>query len=247
MTTTIDNFALQDGRRWTLDTRQSAVHATRSTQHATLSSEKKVAEEFASLMLMEMLKAMRATLSEEGPDGQPSTGRSTYTSLADVEVTRALAKRDGIGLASFIERALEKVTKTPVHAESPQVPVTGVVSSEFGVRSDPLDGDERFHAGVDIAAPAGSPVTTVAAGKVVFSGWANGYGNLIAIDHGNGVVTRYAHTQESLVTEGQHVVAGQEVARVGSSGRSTGPHLHFEVRQDGEPVDPRVFLSRSRS
>src|SRR5262249_55618239 len=103
---------------------------------------KKVAEEFASLLMLEMLKSMRATLSQEGLDGDKSSARDTYSSLADVEVTRALAKHDKMGLTSFLERALSRTaakTETPTTASAPSV---GEVSSRFGRRSDPLDGEE---------------------------------------------------------------------------------------------------------
>jgi murein DD-endopeptidase MepM/ murein hydrolase activator NlpD len=208
---------------------------------------RKVAEEFASLLMLEMLKSMRATLSQEGLDGDKSSARDTYASLADVEVTRALAKHDKMGLTAFLERALSRTaakTEAPATVSAPSV---GEVSSRFGPRSDPLVGEERFHNGIDIAAPEGSPVKAVEAGTVVFSGAANGYGNLVEIDHGNGVVTRYAHTQGNLVSVGQQVEAGQTIARVGETGRATGPHLHFEVHQNGTPVDPQLFLQRIRS
>jgi murein DD-endopeptidase MepM/ murein hydrolase activator NlpD len=117
-----------------------------------------------------------------------------------------------------------------------------VVSSQFGLRVDPFRGEERLHRGVDIAAPAGSPIRAAAAGKVVYSGWAEGYGNLITIDHGNGLTTRYAHNVANLVSVGQQVQTRQTVALVGSTGRSTAPHLHFEVLRQGESLDPLSML-----
>jgi murein DD-endopeptidase MepM/ murein hydrolase activator NlpD len=164
-----------------------------------------------------------------------------------MEMTRALAKRDGMGLAKFMEQGLDRIVGQAASQDVSRPPVDGEVSSGFGLRPDPLEGDERFHSGVDIAAPVGSPIKAVAAGTVVFSGRADGYGNLVAIDHGNGLVTRYAHIQANLVSPGQRVVAGQEIALVGTSGRSTGPHLHFEVRKEGKPVNPQSFLSQGQS
>jgi murein DD-endopeptidase MepM/ murein hydrolase activator NlpD len=152
-----------------------------------------------------------------------------------------------MGLAAFLERALNQAVtrrETPPAASAPNL---GEVTSPFGLRSDPLAGEERFHKGIDIAAPEGSPIKAAEAGTVVFSGVASGYGNVVEIDHGNGVVTKYAHTQENLVSVGQQVGAGQIIARVGATGRSTGPHLHFEVHENGTPVDPQLFLQRLSS
>ncbi len=210
---------------------------------------KKVAEEFASLLILEMLKSMRATLSQEGLDGDKSSARDNYSSLADVEVTRSLAKRDSMGLVAFLERGL---SQTAAKGQDPEmVPASvlhgGELTSGFGLRADPLVGEERFHSGIDIAAPEGSPIKAAEAGTVVFSGMVSGYGNLVEIDHGKGLVTKYAHTQENLVSVGQHVGVGQLIARVGATGRSTGPHLHFEVHQNGRPVDPQLFLQRLSS
>jgi murein DD-endopeptidase MepM/ murein hydrolase activator NlpD len=167
--------------------------------------------------------------------------------LADVEVTRSLAKHDKMGLAAFLERALTRAVAEHDPPQTQSVPSTGEITSGFGLRSDPLVGEERFHNGIDIAAPEGSPIKAAEAGTVVFSGVVNGYGNVVEIDHGNGIVTKYAHTQENLVSVGQQVRTGHVIARVGASGRSTGPHLHFEVHKNGTPVDPRLFLQQISS
>jgi len=121
-------------------------------------------------------------------------------------------------------------------------PVDGETTSEFGQRTDPIEGTQRFHAGIDIAAPSGAPVRSAGAGVVVRAGSASGYGNLVIVAHGDGLQTRYAHLSRIHVAPGQVVAAGERVGRVGQSGRATGPHLHFEVRQDGEPVDPKELL-----
>lgn len=115
-------------------------------------------------------------------------------------------------------------------------PVQGTVSSRFGLRNG------SQHQGVDIAAAHGSQVRAVAAGTVAYADWAGSYGLLVTIDHGNGIETRYAHNSKLDVKLGDKVSAGQVIARVGSTGRSTGPHVHFEVRVDGEPVDPIRWL-----
>ncbi len=122
-------------------------------------------------------------------------------------------------------------------------PVAGEISSPFGMRNDPFTGEPRFHAGVDVAAPRGSEIRAVADGEVVFSGWRpGGSGRVVEVRHANGLVTSYAHAERTLVRAGQYVVAGEVVATVGSSGRASGPHLHFAASRDGQAVDPMSFL-----
>jgi murein DD-endopeptidase MepM/ murein hydrolase activator NlpD len=116
------------------------------------------------------------------------------------------------------------------------------VSSPFGYRPDPFLGRPALHPGVDLVQPYGSEIRATAAGKVVHAGPMGGYGNMVEIDHGNGLATRYGHMAEVLVEEGAEVKVGDVLGRLGSTGRSTGPHLHYEVRIDGEPVDPERFL-----
>lgn len=112
----------------------------------------------------------------------------------------------------------------------------GSFFSEYGNRED------GFHRGLDVAAPPGTPVVTVQSGTVVDARWDNGFGLAVVVDHGNGIMTRYAHASKLLVTSGQTVEQGQQVILVGATGRSTGPHLHFEVLVDGSPVNPRQYL-----
>jgi murein DD-endopeptidase MepM/ murein hydrolase activator NlpD len=123
-------------------------------------------------------------------------------------------------------------------------PVVGEVefTSGFGVRSDPFLGRPAMHTGLDFRAAAGDPVRATANGKVVSSGWAGGYGRMVEIDHGNGLSTRYGHLSEINVKAGDPIRIGQVIGEVGSTGRSTGPHLHYETRIDGEAVDPQKFL-----
>jgi len=116
------------------------------------------------------------------------------------------------------------------------------VSSRFGPRIDPFSGRRALHRGVDFAGAPGTPVVAVAAGIVTWSGPRAGYGVMVEIDHGNGLVTRYAHNAENLVELGDVVTRGQPIARLGATGRATGPNLHFEVLHDGEAVDPLPFI-----
>ena len=116
------------------------------------------------------------------------------------------------------------------------------VSSGFGPRRDPFHRRRAFHSGMDFKAPTGTPVRATGAGKITKVGRQGGYGLTVEVHHGNGIVTRYAHLSRILVKRGQKVVAGQAIGRVGSTGRSTGPHLHYEVRVDNRAVNPARFL-----
>ncbi len=119
----------------------------------------------------------------------------------------------------------------------------GHLSSKFGSRIDPFSGKQEHHKGIDIAGKAGSDVLALGDGVVIWSGKRNGYGNLVEIDHGKGYITRYGHNREPLVQAGDTVRKGQAVALMGSTGRSTGPHVHIEVLRDGKQVNPAKYLS----
>jgi murein DD-endopeptidase MepM/ murein hydrolase activator NlpD len=121
--------------------------------------------------------------------------------------------------------------------------VEGYISSYFGGRADPFDGHQAVHKGVDIAGKKGSEVVAVATGVVTRAGPASGYGNLVEINHGNGYYTRYGHNEDVLVAVGDKVTRGQPIALMGSTGRSTGPHVHFEVLRNGQAVNPLSFIN----
>jgi murein DD-endopeptidase MepM/ murein hydrolase activator NlpD len=128
-------------------------------------------------------------------------------------------------------------------ASTPSVwPTHGWVTSDFGVRLDPMSADRSMHQGLDIATPHGQAVLSPSDGTVVFNGTEGGYGKVLVIDHGYGVKTRYGHLAEVNVRLGERVLRGQKVAAVGNTGRSTGPHLHYEVRVNGIPENPRKFI-----
>jgi murein DD-endopeptidase MepM/ murein hydrolase activator NlpD len=120
------------------------------------------------------------------------------------------------------------------------------MSSPFGYRPDPFLGRPALHPGVDLVQAYGAEIKATAIGKVTHAGPMGGYGNCVEIDHGNGIATRFGHMSEVLVEVGQSVKAGDTIGKIGSTGRSTGPHLHYEVRLDGEPVDPERFLTAER-
>ncbi len=128
-------------------------------------------------------------------------------------------------------------------ASTPSIwPARGWVTSDFGTRLDPWTAERRMHHGLDIATPHGQPVYTPSDGTVVFAGTEGSYGKVLVIDHGYGVKTRYGHLSEIFVRMGSHVRRGDKVAAVGNTGRSTGTHLHYEVRVNGIPENPRKFI-----
>lgn len=146
-------------------------------------------------------------------------------------------------LAALENVILARELKEQIHPEGRPV-AGGFISSYFGEREDPFSGREAYHKGVDFAGAQGSSVVAVAAGVVTWAGQRTGYGNLVEINHGDGYVTRYAHNERTLVAVGQTVKRGERVALMGSTGRSTGPHVHFEVIRNGRQVDPLSFIGR---
>ncbi len=121
-------------------------------------------------------------------------------------------------------------------------PAQGWVSSDFGYRSSPFTGQREFHKGLDISAPEGTPIYAPASGKVTFTGRDGGYGITMVIDHGRGITTRYAHLQRYIADEETKVSRGELIGYVGNTGRSTGPHLHYEVRLNNMPVNPKRYI-----
>jgi murein DD-endopeptidase MepM/ murein hydrolase activator NlpD len=180
--------------------------------------------------------------SDSGADGQPAQIPS-LTAMVD-ELQNQLSSREqqlGVLENLILTRELNK----QVYPEGRPVE-DGYISSYFGRREDPFTGYSAVHKGVDFAAPQGTKVISVAAGLVTFAGERTGYGQMVEINHGNGMVTRYCHNEKLLVNQGDMVRKGQEVALMGSTGRSTGPHLHFEVLKDGAQVDPLRFIGEDR-
>jgi murein DD-endopeptidase MepM/ murein hydrolase activator NlpD len=127
-----------------------------------------------------------------------------------------------------------------------RLPAKGYITSGFGTRSDPFNGGRAHHLGIDFDANTGDPVSAAAGGVVTYSGVKSGYGNVVQVDHGNGYTTLYGHNSRLLVRVGDVVRAGQTIAKAGSTGRSTGPHVHFEVHVEGRPVNPKPFLDKVR-
>jgi murein DD-endopeptidase MepM/ murein hydrolase activator NlpD len=204
--------------------------------------------------------------------GGESAGNTIRSDLFATTLADAVAGSGGLGLADQITRSLTpgaglapvpvpgamahdpsgpgaRLAGRPLGADQSEasgldLPVQGRITSGFGVRHDPFTGVESSHPGLDVGAVEGTPIRASGAGVVKFAGPKGGYGNAVEIDHGNGVVTLYGHASELLVVPGDSVESGQAIARVGSTGRATGPHLHFEVRVGGTPVDPRSALKK---
>ena len=160
------------------------------------------------------------------------------------EISRVLDDRsDKLGVLDSLlmdDRLARKTIPTTMPVEM------GYYSSNYGYRIDPINGKSSFHTGVDIIAPPGTPVMAAAGGVVATVAYVPEYGNIVDIDHDNGLTSRYAHLTRSLVRVGDVVMKGQKIALVGSTGRTTGPHLHFEVRENGIPLNPNKFLALGR-
>ena len=148
-----------------------------------------------------------------------------------------------------LDEALEMLDR--MKSEARRLPIANPspghsVSSTFGVRKDPLLGSPALHSGMDFRAPMGSEARVTAPGTVVSAGWNGGYGRMVEVEHADGFTTRYGHLSKILVKKGQQLSAGDIVGKVGSTGRSTGPHLHYEVRRNGEALNPSRFLKAGR-
>jgi murein DD-endopeptidase MepM/ murein hydrolase activator NlpD len=140
-------------------------------------------------------------------------------------------------------KKLDNIASGAIAIPSDKPLQTAEFTSGFGSRDDPFHHGAAFHPGIDLAAPYGTPVYATADGTVLRAGWNNGgYGNMVELDHGRGIITRYGHMSKVLVSAGDHVTRGQQIGQVGSTGRSTGNHLHYEVRIDNSPVNPIPFM-----
>ncbi len=178
---------------------------------------------------------------------EPVSEANRYLELPEIEDVRqqfgALRQRAQLLFPQIWQQAYEAQAQTSQFAFVPRSwPVRGIFTSGFGYRRSPFTRKVSYHDGIDIAAPSGTKILAPADGKVVFSEMRGGYGRMIELDHGFGIRTRYAHNRRLLVKKGDQVKAGDTIATVGSTGRSTGPHLHYEIRIDGISVDPMIYL-----
>jgi murein DD-endopeptidase MepM/ murein hydrolase activator NlpD len=205
-------------------------------------------------LIREQLLAQKAGYQTQAESQSELIQRLNSDRLA-LEAAQNQLERESKNLEVLIQqkvgeaRATEEA-QTKTNSRTAIVRGTGVMaypsdastSSPFGWRIHPILGYRRFHAGLDFAASYGSKIRAADSGRVIFAGWYGGYGRAVIIDHGNGITTLYGHTSELYVSEGQAVERGQAIGAVGSTGFSTGPHLHFEVRRNGTPVDPANYL-----
>ena len=171
-------------------------------------------------------------------------GPQADTKLSDIEVTLDRLQQE----ITMREHSLQELRDVLIARQEkmnsrPSIwPTSGEVTSRFGWRSSPFGGGGDYHPGIDIANDYGEPVMATANGIVVYAGWYSGYGNLVQIDHGNGIETIYGHNESILVNVGQHVNKGDIISKMGSTGYSTGPHLHYEIRVNGTAVNPANYL-----
>jgi murein DD-endopeptidase MepM/ murein hydrolase activator NlpD len=241
----------------------AAADAPPQAQAKTPDQLRLLAAQFESMLLTQMLTQMRSSMFDD--EGEEGAGFAKGP-LADAmygELSLALSRAGGFGLGDAMMAPLMRqasaagndvttgigmpagtISMLEQAAPARAALFTGSVSSDFGWRQHPVSGGARFHKGVDIAMRTGQDVPAARAGEVAFAGVEGAYGNTVVINHGNGVSTRYAHLSELLVKAGDGVADGQVIARSGATGRVTGAHLHFEVIEDGQPLDPATSLGR---
>lgn len=235
------DFAQAQGVDNVLVNLQTALDKVENRQIATLSS---VEESYESRM-----RRMRGVITDLGLDMAQLEAATPKGGMGGpfIPVTKPTSDATAFDRQLYrinISRAqVDKLTRT-LSLVPYRKPVVGNVefSSGFGVRSDPFLGRPAMHSGLDFRASTGDPVRATANGKVVNAGWSGGYGRMVEIDHGNGLSTRYGHLSAINVKVGDRITIGQVIGEVGSTGRSTGPHLHYETRIDGDAVDPQKFL-----
>lgn len=192
---------------------------------------------FEGYLVEMMVKEMRKTV----PDGLFSGSEmQMFSEMLDREIATRIAEDGRLGFGGALMGGGGHTARP--RGRSFGAPVQGAITSRFGGRKDPFTGKERHHAGLDIAAVEGSPVRPAKAGTVLTSATSSGYGNYVVVDHGGGWTSLYAHLDERQVTVGDHITPGTQLGTVGQTGRATGAHLHFELRRNGEAVDPGAHL-----
>jgi murein DD-endopeptidase MepM/ murein hydrolase activator NlpD len=225
-----------------------------------------LAAQFESLLLTQLLNTMRSSMFGDEADDDSGFAKGPLADALYSELSVALGRAGGFGLGESVMAPLLRQTgvgadtlrahgldpsgeptdllpladpgRASLDLSTPTSFLSARVTSSYGWRRDPFDGALRLHKGTDLAMPIGQEVPAARAGRISFAGEMSGYGLTVLIDHGGGRATRYAHLSELSVKAGEVVVDGQVIARSGASGRATGPHLHFELLQDGQPVDP---------
>jgi murein DD-endopeptidase MepM/ murein hydrolase activator NlpD len=271
------------------DTSAPAATSTSASAKQTPEQLKSLAAQFESLLLNQMMNAMRSSMFDDD-DKDAGFAKGPLADAMYSELSLALSRAGGFGLGSSIlgplmreagqgtgnitlpgnlsmplsmtvpdlggRNLVEAMSAASAAGSDPSMAMPGMdtslartlssarVSSQFGWRQDPLDGTMKFHSGTDVAMPVGQDVPAAIAGRVTYAGDRSGYGLTVEVDHGNGLVTRYAHLSEVSVQVGNTVGQGQALAKSGATGRVTGPHLHFEVLDQGQPMDLSSGLQR---
>lgn len=250
----------------------SAVTPPQTQAQKTHDGAKTAAKQLEAFFLRQMLAEARP----QGGGFDGGFAGDTFKQMLDEAIADKMAGAGGIGMSQMFAQQLDRGSETapaadpmpaigspaaglpgasglPAAPDLPSgaphfvLPVAGRASSGYGMRTDPVHGGMVNHPGFDLAAPVGTEVGAAAAGTVTHAGPAGTYGNLVTVRHANGFETRYAHLSAVDVHVGDVVTPGQDVGKVGTTGYSTGPHLHFEVREDGQAIDPAPFLSLNRS
>jgi murein DD-endopeptidase MepM/ murein hydrolase activator NlpD len=192
-------------------------------------------------LLQQQLLAQKQQYEAEA-DSQTQLISRLNQDQAALEAAQAQLARDSENVAALIRQKVAASTGVVRGTGRFIYPVNASITSGFGNRRHPILGYNRFHSGIDFGASQGTAINAADAGRVIFAGWYGGYGRTVIIDHGGGITTLYAHASRLYVNVGQNVAQGQTIAAIGSTGLSTGPHLHFEVRQNGRPVNPMNYL-----
>jgi murein DD-endopeptidase MepM/ murein hydrolase activator NlpD len=192
-------------------------------------------------LLNQQLLMQKAEYEAQATSQQDMIGR-LHTDRRALEAAEVQLAKDSSTIATLIQQRSGRTGVIRRGNGRMVYPCAGEITSNFGFRMHPILGYMKFHAGMDFGADYGSAIFAAESGTVIFAGWYGGYGNAVILDHGGSITTLYGHTSELYVEEGQTVQRGQPIAAVGSTGLSTGPHLHFEVRENGEPVDPIAYL-----
>ncbi|MEN9231051.1 MAG: peptidoglycan DD-metalloendopeptidase family protein [Thermostichus sp. DG02_5_bins_236] len=198
-------------------------------------------------LILQELAAQKNQLQQQAATQEQLVGRLA-NERASFEAAQRRLEADSQQLTGLIQQLIAQQAQQrgggdPVQGTGRLVaPVGGPITSPFGWRVHPIYRTRRFHAGIDFGVPTGTPVRAADRGTVIYAGWYGGYGNTVIINHGGGITTLYAHNSRVAVGVGQSVQRGQTIAAAGSTGLSTGPHVHFEVRVNGQPVDPRRYL-----
>ena len=210
---------------------------------------KEACKQFESVFTYEILKSMRNSIQKCDlfSGGQ---AEEIYQSMLDQELSKNMAGQGDNSIANMLYQQLKQIDNIRESADIegsddktlPIWPLKARISSSFGWRKDPFTGEKKFHEGIDLAAKEGTDIKAVMSGKVQITDNQKGYGKIVVLDHGHGFETLYAHNSDIMVKAGDWVTKGSTIAKVGSTGRSTGTHLHFEVKRDGKNLDPEKFL-----